>query len=180
MRDKYVKDTKAPPPTHIYKTKESSTKHARRELEDIIFIEADVRWVHHPHADALVITARIANNNIHRLMVDDGSAVDILYLDAYKQMGLEENALSHATSPLYGFIGDHVILKGTTKLAVIVREHPRISIVIIDFLVVDYPSAINRIIKRLLLKALKAITSIYHLSMKYPTPEVLEPLDDNA
>ena len=86
-------------------------------------------------------------------------------------MGLDENALSLATSPLYGFTRDHVIPKGTAKLPVIVGEHPRTSTVIIDFLVVDCPSAINEINGRLLLKALKVITSIYHLTMKFPTTE---------
>ena len=88
-------------------------------------------------------------------MVDDGSAMDILYLDAYKRIGLEENALSPTTSPLYGFTGHHVILKGITKLAVMIRDHPLTSIVIANFLVVDCPSTINRIIERSLLKALK-------------------------
>ena len=57
-------------------------------------------------------------------MVDNGRAMDILHLDTYKQMGLEENILSPATSLLYGFTGDHIILKGTAKLAVTVGEHP--------------------------------------------------------
>ena len=50
-------------------------------------------------------------------------------------------------------------------------EHPRTSTVIIDFLVVNYPSAINGIIRRPLLKSLKTVTSIYHLTMKFPTAE---------
>ena len=36
---------------------------------------------------------------------------------------------------------------------------------------VDVPSAINGIIGRPFLKALKAATSIYHLTMKFPTAE---------
>ena len=40
-----------------------------------------------------------------------------------------------------------------------------------EFLIVDYPSAFNGVIGRLLLKALKAVTSIYHLRMKFPTIE---------
>ena len=116
---------KTSPPTQVYKTEERHAKHARRELEDIIFTKVDARWVHHPHANALVITAQIANSDIHRLMVDDGNVVDILYLDAYKRIGLDDNALSPATSPLYGFTRDHVMPKGTTKLAVTMGEHPR-------------------------------------------------------
>ena len=102
-------------------------------------------------------------------MVDDGSALDTLNLDAYKNMELTENALNLTTSPLYGFTKDHVILKGTTKLAITIREYPRVSTVIANFLVVDCPSAINGIIGTPLLKALKVITSIYHLTMKFLT-----------
>ena len=39
----------------------------------------------------------------------------------------------------------------------------------IEFLTVDCPSVFNGVIGRLLLKALKAVTSIYHITMKFPT-----------
>ena len=58
--------------------------------------------------------------------------------------------------------------KGVAKLAVMMGEHPRVSIVFTEFLVVDCPSAVNGIIGRQLLKALKAITLIYHLNKKSP------------
>ena len=35
--------------------------------------------------------------------------MDIIYVDAYKKIGLTESELSPMTSSLYGFIGDHVI-----------------------------------------------------------------------
>ena len=155
---KYAKEAKTPPQIQVHRTEEWHTKFTWQELEDIIFTKADTRWVHHPHADALVITTRVTNSNVHRLMADDGNAMDILYLDAYKRIGLTETTLSHAASPLYRFIGDHVIPKRTSKLVVTVGERPWVSIVIVDFLVVDYPSAINGIIGRPLLKALKAVT----------------------
>ena len=148
----------------MLRTEEHPTKNTRWELEDIVFNEVDARWVHHPHVDALVIIARIANSNVHRLLVDNGSAVDIIYLHAYKIMGLTKSKLSPTTSPLYGFIGDHVIPRGMVKLAMIVGKHRRVLTVIAEFLVVDCPSAINRIIRRPLLKAM---TSIYHLTMKF-------------
>ena len=44
-------------------------------------------------------------------------------------------------------------------------------IVIIDFLMVDCLLATNGITRRPFLKALKAITSIYHHTMKFPTTE---------
>ena len=50
-------------------------------------------------------------------------------------------------------------------------ERPRVSTVMIEFLVVNFPSVFNGVIGRSLLKALKAITSIYHLTMKFPTTD---------
>ena len=94
-----------------------------QELEDLNFKQADARWVHHPHVDALVITARIANSKVHRLVVNDGNAMDILYLNAYKRMGLVESDLNPTTSPLYGFTRDHIVPKGMVKLIVTVGEH---------------------------------------------------------
>ena len=72
-------------------------------------------------------------------MVDDGSEVDTLYLNAYKRMSLTEDDLDPNSSPLYGFTRDHVIPKGVAKLTIIVGEHPRTSIVLANFLVVNAP-----------------------------------------
>ena len=127
--------------------------------------------MHGPPSDALVITTRIANNNVYKMLVDNGNVIDIIYLDAYKRMRLNEGDLSLTTTPLYGFTRDHIILKCTIKLAVIVEEHPRVSTVMIEFLIIDCPSAFNGVIGRHLLKVLKAITSIYHHVMKFPTTE---------
>ena len=156
------------PLVQVHREEVRPTKQARRELEDIVFREADARLVHQQHADALIIIARVANSNVHRLMVDDSSVFDILYLDAYKKMGLTEDDLEPNNSPIYGFTRDHVIPKRVAKLTVIVGEHSWTSTVLANFLVVDAPSAINGIIGRPLLKALKATTLIYHLTMKFP------------
>ena len=127
--------------------------------------------MHHPHTNALVITVRVANSNVHSMLVDNGSVVDIIYLDAYKKMGLTESELNPTTLPLYGFTGDHVSPKGTIKLVMTMGEHPRLSTVMVEFLIFDCPLAFNGVIGRPLLKALKAITSIYHLTMKFPSME---------
>ena len=41
----------------------------------------------------------------------------------------------------------------------------------IEFLIVVYLSAFNGVIERPLLKALKTVTSIYYLTMKFPTTD---------
>ena len=117
----------------------------------------------------MVLTVRMANSNVHRMLVDNGSVVDILYWDAYKRTNLTENDLSPTTFRLYRFTRDHMISRGTIKLAVTVGKHPKTLTVMMEFLAIDSPSAFNMVIGRLLLKALKAMTSIYYLTMKFPT-----------
>ena len=60
---------------------------------------------------------------------------------------------------------------GKISLPMTVGEHPRVSTMIVDFLIIDCPSAYNVVIDRPTLKALKVITSIYHLTMKFAIAE---------
>ncbi|XP_060972515.1 uncharacterized protein LOC133038397 [Cannabis sativa] len=61
-------------------------------------MESDARWVHHPHSGALVIVANIGRDNVHRILVDNGSSVNLLNFQAFKQMGLHEKDLGPVTS----------------------------------------------------------------------------------
>ena len=74
-------------------TKERPNKAARRKSEDITFPEMDACWVHHPRYDTLVITAKVRNNNIHRMLEDNESAADILYLSAFNRVRLSQEYL---------------------------------------------------------------------------------------
>ena len=58
-------------------------KIAWREGPIIGFSEEDARRLHHLHDDALVISIRVGDYNIHRVLVDNGSSVDILYHPAF-------------------------------------------------------------------------------------------------
>ena len=58
-------------------------KIAQRKCPIIGFSEEDARHLHHPHDDALVISIRVGDYNIHRVLVDNGSSVDILYHPAF-------------------------------------------------------------------------------------------------
>ena len=61
----------------------SIPKIARRESPIIEFSEEDERRLHHPHDDALVISIRIEDYNMHRVLVDNGSSADILYYPVF-------------------------------------------------------------------------------------------------
>ena len=61
----------------------SVPKIARRESPIIGFSKEDARRLHHPHDDALVISVRVGDYNVHRMLVDNGSSIDILYYPAF-------------------------------------------------------------------------------------------------
>ena len=124
--------------------------------------------MHHPHNDSLVVTTTIRNMNIHRTLVGNGSSVDILYLGAYEQMGLGQHQLTPMPTPLYGLTGDSLTPIRSNKLAMMVCIYPRISTVMANFLVVDYPLVFNLVLGRSILKELQVVTSIHHLLMKFP------------
>ena len=61
----------------------SVPKIARRESPIIGFSEKDVRRLHHPHDDALVVNIRIEDYKMHRVLVNNESSTDILYYPAF-------------------------------------------------------------------------------------------------
>ena len=61
----------------------SIPKIARRKGPIIGFLEEDARRLHHPPDDALVVSIRVRDYNMHRVLVDNGSSADILYYPAF-------------------------------------------------------------------------------------------------
>ena len=153
----------------VQTTNSSSLRGTILKIEDVVFTETNASWVHHPHEDALVITTKIVNSLIHRVLIDSGSTVNILYWNAYQKIRLKRANLYPTTSPLYEFTRKSVIPEGTIKLAITLREAPRTVTTVINFLVVDCPSVFKGVLGRPLLRTLKAITSIHCLTMKFPT-----------
>jgi hypothetical protein len=57
----------------------------------ITFTEQDLQLESYPHADAMVIHANIANWGISRFLMDSGSLVDIIFVNAFDQMRLSRS-----------------------------------------------------------------------------------------
>ena len=60
----------------------SVPKIAQRESPIIGFLEEDARRLHHSHDDALIVSVRVKDYNMHWMLVDNGHSVDILYYPA--------------------------------------------------------------------------------------------------
>ena len=76
------------------------------------FSNADKQGTIQPHDDALVVTLRIGGYDLKRVMIDQGSAAEIMYLDLYTGLGLKTENLTTYTSPLVSFEGKMVVPKG--------------------------------------------------------------------
>jgi sRNA-binding regulator protein Hfq len=51
----------------------------------------------------MVINCRVAGWDLHKVLVDNGSQADIIFLHAFDRMGISHSLLKLADNPLYGF-----------------------------------------------------------------------------
>ena len=108
------------------------------------FSEEDKIGTTQPHDNALLITLRIGDYDLKRVMVDDGSATEIMYPDLYKGLKLKLEDLTPYSSPLMSFDGKLVIPKGMIRLPI--QTNP--EIVEVNFIVVNTYSPYTAIVGR--------------------------------
>lgn len=125
--------------------KEQRPNHDRLEIS---FGEVDREVVMYPHDYALVISIVITNCTTKRVLIDNRSLVDILFLDAFTKMGVKHGWLRPSPTPLKGFSGDAVQRISAIVLLVTVRFRAWTTTTMIDFLVVKAPSTYNVILGR--------------------------------
>ncbi|XP_077249387.1 uncharacterized protein LOC143888884 [Tasmannia lanceolata] len=99
------------------------SKKAKTENE-ISFSDADLDGLILPHDDALVLTMLVANWELRKILVDNGSSADILYYHAFERMMIGDDRLKPANSDLFGFSGEVVKVEGQIELPVLVGEPP--------------------------------------------------------
>ena len=112
-----------------------------------------------------------------RVMVDQGSATEIMYPDLYKGLNLKAEDLTPYSSPLVSFKGKIIIPKGQVRLPVQTDS----EVVEVDFIVVDAFSPYIAIVARPWLHTLGAVSSTLHQKVKYPSGgQLKEILGDQA
>ena len=111
-----------------------------------------------------MVTLRIGRYDVKIMMIDQGSAVKIMYTDFYKGLNLKPKSLTAYSSPLVSFEGKMVILKGQIRLPVQTGS----GVVEVDFIVVDAFSPYIAIIGRPWIHTLGAVSSTLHQKVKYP------------
>ena len=108
--------------------------------------------------DALVVTLRIGGYDVKRVMIDQGSATDIMYPDLYRGLNLKPENLIAYSSPLVSFKGKMVVPKGQIRLPV----QTDADVVEVDSIVVDVFSPHMAIMGRPWLHTLGPVSSTLH------------------
>ena len=129
------------------------------------FSDADKQGTIQPYDDALVVTLRIGGYDVKRIIVDQGSAAEIMYPDLFKGLGLKPDDLVTYSSPLVSFEGKMVVPKGQIRLPVQIGS----DVVEVDFIMVDVFSPYTAIMDRPWLHSLGAVSSTLHQKVKYPS-----------
>ena len=139
------------------------------------FSDEDKAWTIQPHDEALVVTLRVRGYDVRRVLVDQGSAVEIMYPDLYNGLNLKSKDLTAYESPLISFEGKTVIQKGQIRLPIQTDS----EIVEIDFIVVDSYSLYTTIMARIWLHALGIVSSTLHQKVKYSSEGLVKEILGN-
>ena len=151
----------------------SGPKGAKVKIQSVLsFSDEDKIGTIQSHDDALVVILRIGGYAVKRVLVDQGSSVEIIYPNLYKGLNLIDKDLTAYNSPLVSFEGKVVIPKGRIRLLVQAGS----KVVEVDFIVVNAFSLYTVIVARPWLHTLGAISLTLHQKVKYPSKDRIEEL----
>ena len=119
-----------------------------------------------------MVTLRIWGYDLKKVLIDQGSGAEIMYLDLYKELSLKPENLTAYNSHLISFDGKVVIPRGQIRMLVQASS----EVVKVDFIVVDAYSPYTAIVARPWLHTLRVISSTLHLKVKYPSGEQIKEL----
>ena len=69
----------------------------------IVFSKVDLLYVAQPHENAFILTLDIVEYNVCRIVIDQGSFVDLIHISTYKQINLSMHVLESPGRALLSF-----------------------------------------------------------------------------
>jgi len=118
----------------------------------------------------MVISVNIDRVTIRKTLVDQGSAVDILYWKTFNAMRIPEVEMVSYDDHVVGFSGERVGTKGYFELYATFGEEKSCKTIKIQNLVIIANTSYNILLGRSSINQLMAIVSTPHLAMKFPSP----------
>jgi hypothetical protein len=137
----------------------------------LTFDARDVDLCRAPHADAMVINYSVAGWDLHKVLVDNGSQADIIFLHAFDRMGISHNLLKPSDNPLYGFGVKGTFPVGKIELPLSFGVAPNARSEQVTFDIVDMVYPYNAIMGRCSINKFEATIHGLYLCMKIPSPQ---------
>nr|GFA21545.1 reverse transcriptase domain-containing protein [Tanacetum cinerariifolium] len=120
----------------------------------------------------LVIEAEVGGHTIHRMYIDGGSSMEILYEHCFNRLRPDiKRQMVPATTSLTGFSGETTWPLRQLKLLVTIGDPTHSTKAWMNFMLVKSLSPYNGIIGRSGLKAIQAVPSTVHGMLKFLTKE---------
>jgi hypothetical protein len=135
------------------------------------FDSRDVDLRSAPHIDAMVINCSVAGWDLHKVLVDNGSQADIIFLHAFDCMGISHNLLKPSDNPLYGFGGKGTFPVGKIELPLSFSVAPNARSEQVTFDIVDMVYPYNAIMGQGSIHKFEAAIHGLYLFMKIPGPQ---------
>jgi hypothetical protein len=137
----------------------------------ITFTEEDFRLKSAIHNDAMVIEVNIAGWVIGKVLVDNGSSSDILFLKTFEKMNLSQHMLDPTEYPLQGFGGKSIKPVGKILLPISFGDLENARTESLTFDVVDIYHPYLTIFGRGFMNKFDAVIRQRFLCMKMPAPK---------
>ncbi|XP_014517467.1 uncharacterized protein LOC106774959 [Vigna radiata var. radiata] len=138
-------------------------------MPNITFTDRDFHTADPKQDDPMVITARIAQYDVSKVLIDQGSSVNILYWTTFQKMELTEDAITPFHEQIVGFAGERVDTRGYLDLRTRLGTGGKAKELRVRFLLVEANTSYNALLGRPCLNAFGAIVSTPHLVMKFPS-----------
>jgi hypothetical protein len=119
----------------------------------------------------MVINCSVAGWDLHKVLVDNGSQVDIIFLHAFDRMGISHYLLKPSDNPLYGFGGKGTFPIGKIELPLSFGVAPNARSEQVTFDIVDMVYPYNAIMGRGSINKFEAAIHGLYLFMKIPGPQ---------
>jgi len=142
-----------------------------KKVSNIVFSSEDLKGVVPHEDDPIVLSVIMMGRNVHRVLVDQGSSVDVMFWNTYVGLQIPTDQLRPFDGVLAGFSGDQVEVKGYVDLRTTFRDKEDAKTIFICYIVVNAPSSYNLLLGRPSINKLGAVISMVHLKMKFPTDD---------